>query len=279
MLAIGLALGASVLWGVGDFLGGLKSRTLPLLAVLVPSQVAGFLTIGVITLVSGQSPPSAHSAALAALSAVIGTTGIATFYRAIAVGKIGVVVPIAATSAVLPVVVGLAEGDHPSALQAAGMAITVAGAVLTSREPERQAGSGRLAAGAGLAFVSALAFGGFFVAIDAASDGGALWATMVNRMTSVTVLLVVVLALRSPLGRARPHLPVLAFIGFCDVMANVAFAVATTKGLVSLASVVGSLYPVVTVVLARSFLRERVHRVQEVGVAAALSGVVLIAAG
>ena len=85
--------------------------------------------------------------------------------------------------------------------------------------------------------------------------------------------------MRPPLRRVRRDLPVLALVGVCDVLANVAFALATTKGLVSLVSVAASLYPVMTVLLARAFLREHVHRTQEIGVAAALSGVVLIAAG
>ena len=279
MLAVALALAASMLWGVGDFLGGLKSRTLPLLGVLICSQAVGFATIAVITVVSGRHAPPARDAALAVVSALAGTAGLAAFYRAMAVGKMSVVVPIAAMSAGLPVVVGIATGDRPDAAQVAGMAIAFVGAVMASREPgEGQAGR-RTAAGAALAAASALAFGCFFLAIDVASDGGAVWASFVNRATSVTILLLVVLVVRPPLRRVRRDLPVLALVGVCDVLANVAFALATTKGLVSLVSVAASLYPVMTVLLARAFLREHVHRTQEIGVAAALSGVVLIAAG
>ena len=279
MLAILLALGSSLTWGVGDFLGGVKSRTLPLLVVLLPSQAVGFLAIGMVTLASGEPVPSLHDALLAALSAVAGVLGLAAFYRSIAVGKMSVVAPIAALSATLPVVVGVAEGDRPSALQVGGMVIALSGAVLASREPDREDGGGRLAAGALLAFGSALAFGLFFLAIDAASDGGAVWASMINRSTSVTLLLLAALVLRPPLRRAGAHWPALATIGVFDVMANVLFAAATRQGLVSLVSVASSLYPVVTVLLARTLLREDVHRIQEVGVGLALSGVVLIAAG
>jgi drug/metabolite transporter (DMT)-like permease len=279
MLAIGLALGASVMWGVGDFLGGLKSRTLPLLVVLVCSQAVGFITIAVVTAASGNPAPSGHDAVLAMLSALAGVLGLAGFYRAIAVGKMSVVVPIAATSAAVPVVVGFAEGDRPSAAQALGILLAVGGAVLASREPADDRAQSRIAAGALLSAASAAAFGVFFLAIDAASDSGAVWASFVNRATSVTVLVLLALALRPPIRSARPDLPVLAVIGVFDVMANVLFAAATTKGLVSLVSVTASLYPVITVLLARSVLHERVQRSQEAGVIAALAGVVLIAAG
>jgi drug/metabolite transporter (DMT)-like permease len=279
MAAIGLAALASVLWGVGDFLGGLKSRTLPLLVVMLCSQAAGFGTVAIVLLASGRSAPGLGDIALAGASAVSGTAGIAAFYRAIAVGKMSVVVPIAALSAAVPVVVGIATGDRPDALQIIGMAVALGGAVLASRDPGGDEREGRLAAGAALAALSALAFGGFFVLVDLASDGGAIWASFMNRATSVTLLVFVALALRPPLRRARGQLAVLAFVGVCDVMANVAFTAATTKGLVSLVSVAASLYPVFTVMLARTFLRERVQRSQEVGVAAALSGVLLIAAG
>jgi drug/metabolite transporter (DMT)-like permease len=279
MLAIGLALGASLMWGCGDFLGGLKSRVLPLLAVLLCSQAAGLVAIAVVTLVSGQAGPSGHHVAMAVLGAVCGTAGLAAFYRALAVGKMGVVVPISATAATLPVIVGIARGERPSTLQVVGMALALAGVVIASREHDEVQGRTRLAAGALLAAGSAVGFGAFFLAMDSAAKGGAVWATLVNRTTSVTLLLLAVLALRPPMRVVRPHLPVLAVVGLFDVMANLAFAAASTKGLVSLVSVGSSLYPVVTLVLARVFLRERVHRTQGLGIAAALLGVVLIAAG
>jgi drug/metabolite transporter (DMT)-like permease len=279
MLAIALALSASVLWGFGDFLGGLKSRVLPLLTVLVCSQAVGFTVIGLVAIASGKPVPPGHDIALAALSAVFGTIGLAAFYRALAVGKMSVVVPISAMSAGLPVIVGIAGGDRPSGIQVVGMAIALAGAVMASREPDVGDGGSRLAAGGLLAAGSALAFGVFFLAMDSASDGGAVWASLFNRATSVTLLIAATLIVRPPMRNVRPHLPTLALIGTFDVLANFAFAAASTKGLISLVSVASSLYPVVTVLLARTLLAERVHRIQEIGVAAALSGVVLIAAG
>jgi drug/metabolite transporter (DMT)-like permease len=280
VLGIGLALLASLMWGFGDFIGGSKSRVLPVLVVLVCSQLVGFAWIAAVAVAAHAGAPGTREIIMAALSAISGTAGLACFFRAMAVGKMSVVVPIAATAAVVPVVVGIATGDRPSALQAAGIVVALAGAIMASREPDPEGeGAGRLAAGALLAGLSALLIGGFFLFIDVASDGGSVWATLVNRATSVTLLLTAALVIRPPLRLARPHLPALALAGTLDVSANLAFAAATTKGLVSLVSVAGSLYPVITVLLARLVLRERVHRVQEAGVVTALAGVVLIAAG
>jgi uncharacterized membrane protein len=280
MLGVGLALAASVMWGFGDFIGGMKSRVLPVLAVLLCSQLVGLAWIGIVALVANDPAPGARYVAMAALSALSGTAGLAAFFRAIAVGKMSVVVPIAATSAGVPVVFGIATGDRPHALQLVGMFVALAGAVMASREPDPEGGRrGRVAGGALLAALSAALIGWFFVTIDVASDGGPVWASLVNRATSVTMIVLAALVVRPALRAARPHAPALALAGTLDVSANLAFAAATTKGLVSLVSVAGSLYPVITVLLARIVLREHVHRIQEIGVAAALGGVVLIAAG
>ena len=280
MLGIALALAASLSWGVSDFLGGLKSRTMSVLVVIGCSQIVGLASIALVALIVGKPAPSLHYVVLAMLSALCGTLGLVAFFRAMVVGKISVVVPIAAMAAAIPVVVGIARGDRPTALQALGMLVALVGAVLAAREPGSEGEeSGRMAAGVALAVVSAVAIGGFLVAIDAASEGGAVWASLVNRATSATMMVTALLVVRPSLAGVRPNAGVLALIGILDVQANLLFALATTEGLLSLVAVAGSLYPVVTVLLARIVLRERVHRVQEIGVAAALGGVVLIAAG
>jgi drug/metabolite transporter (DMT)-like permease len=278
MLGIGLALAASLCWGVGDFISGSKSRVLPVLVVLVCSQLVGLVWIGAVALIAQEPVPDTREIVLAALSAVAGTAGLACFFRAIAVGKMSLVVPIAATAAVVPVMVGIATGDRPGPLQLLGMVVTLAGAVMASREPGEEGERGSLAAGVLLAALSALFIGFFFLAIDGASDGGAVWASLVNRITSVTLLLLAAAVVRPKLATARPHVAALALAGTLDVSANLLFAAASTKGLISLVSVAGSLYPVITVLLARIVLKEQVHRIQEAGVIAALGGVVLIAA-
>jgi drug/metabolite transporter (DMT)-like permease len=279
MQGIGLALAASLCWGVGDFIGGSKSRVLPVLVVLVCSQLIGLVWIGGVALIAQEPVPGQREIVLAAASALAGTAGLVCFFRAIAIGKMSLVVPVAATAAVVPVIVGIATGDRPGPLQLVGMAVALAGAVMASREPGEEGQRGSLAAGVLLAALSALLIGFFFLAIDGASDGGAVWASLVNRITSVTILLLAAAVVRPKLTAARPHVPALAAAGTLDVSANLLFAAATTKGLISLVSVAGSLYPVITVLLARIVLKERVHRIQEAGVVAALGGVVLIAAG
>src|SRR4051812_18076796 len=232
MLGVGLALAASLAWGVGDFVAGSKTRVVPVLAVLVCSQVVGFLWIAGIGAVARPPLPDTREIVFASLSAVAGTAGLACFFRAMSIGKMSLVAPIAAMSAVVPVVVGLATGDRPSALQLAGMAIAFVGAVLASREPRSEEGGGKkLAAGGVLAGISAFCWGWFFLALDIASDGGAIWASLINRATSFAILAAAALALRPPLRSLRPHAPALAIAGTLDVSANLMFAAASTEGL------------------------------------------------
>jgi drug/metabolite transporter (DMT)-like permease len=275
--ALLLAFASSVAWGAGDFLGGLKSRSLPLLNVLVAAQLVGLLLIATYVVVRGEGPPGGELVLWAPLSGIAGAVGLAAFYRGLAVGNMGVVAPISATAAIVPLAAGVAGGDRPGDLQYAGVALALAGVVLASRE--EVGGSGRVARGAGLALLSALGFGLFFVGMDQASDEDVAWAILGNRMASVTVLVVAFAAVRPPLMVRRSDLPALAAIGTLDIAANAMFAVASTKDLVSLVSVLGSLYPITTVGLAAVVLGERPHRVAQIGVVMALSGVVLIAAG
>lgn len=282
MLAVALGLASGIAWGAADFLGGLKSRRLAVLAVLLVSQGAGLVLISALVAARGEGPPGGDFAPYAALAAVAGVVGLAAFYRGLAVGAMSVVAPISATAAVIPVTVGVATGERPSLVQGAGVALALAGVALASREEVEEAAAepgGRIAAGAGLALIAALGFGCFFLAMDAASDGDVLWAILVNRVTGVGVLVAVTLAVRPRLAVARDQLPGLAAIGVLDITANSLFAFAATEGLVSLVAVLGSLYPVTTILLARIVLRERVQRGQQAGAAAALAGVVLIGAG
>jgi drug/metabolite transporter (DMT)-like permease len=275
-MAFLLGFGSSVTWGIADFLGGLMSRRLHLLNVLVGSQVSGLVLIAAVVAVRGEGPPPGDFAIFAALSGVAGVAGLSAFYRGLAVGSMAIVAPISSTAAVVPLVIGVATGDRPSKIAWAGLALALGGVVLASRE---EMGGGRMARGAWMAMLSALGFGFFFAAMDRASDGDVLWAILVNRITGVTLLSAATLALRPPLAAGRRDLRTLALIGLLDISANVMFAVASTKGLISLVAVLGSLYPLTTIVLARVVLGERPHRLAQVGVGAALAGVVLISAG
>jgi drug/metabolite transporter (DMT)-like permease len=278
VLAAVLALGASVAWGVGDFLGGLKSRTLAPLAVLAVAQPVGLAAMVVAAAIHWEPWPG-ESAFLAAPAALLGTLGLVAFYQGMAAGSISLVAPIAATGALLPVGFGLATGERPSALQLAGIGLAVGGAVVTSYEPGAASERPRVAAGVGWALLAAVAFGGYFIPMHAASDGDFVWATLVFRLTSFSLVVAGVLVFRPRLTRSPRDLALIACIGLADTSGNVLFAAAASQGLVSVVSVLASLYPVVTVALARVYLRERVTRVQEAGAVATLTGVVMVSAG
>jgi drug/metabolite transporter (DMT)-like permease len=230
--------------------------------------------------VRGEGPPSGDFAIYAALAAVLGAAALTAFYRGLAIGAMGIVAPIAATGATIPVVVGVATGDRPSALQGVGLVLAMAGVALASREPADAAGErARVAAGVGLALIAAGGIGFFFLALDRASEADPMWATFVGRAVSSTLLAFVVLAVRPTFKMRREWVPTLVLAGVLDVGANLLFAIASTKGLVSVVSVLGSLYPVVTILMARFVLHERTHAVQAAGAALALLGVAFVSAG
>src|SRR4051794_698124 len=155
MGAIALGLAASLSWGVADFFGGIQARRMPVVAVVLGSQLAGLVLAAAIVAVRGEAPPGGDFAIYAALSSVGGIIGLTSFYKALSIGAMGVVAPLSSTAAVIPLVVGLAGGDTLNALQASGIALAITGVVLASREASDEAkGSTAVARGAGLALIS-----------------------------------------------------------------------------------------------------------------------------
>jgi drug/metabolite transporter (DMT)-like permease len=266
---------------VSDFLGGLMTRRMAVLVVLVISQSGGLALIATAVLLVGEPAPDAEFVPYAAGAGLAGICGLVAFYRGLAAGKMSVVAPISSMAVLVPVVVGIASGDRPSGLQAAGAVVGIAGIALASRESAHEAdGDSRVATGVGLALVSALGFGVFFVAMDVAADHDPLWAAFVNRGASLSLGLLAVLAFRPSFrGIGRRDLPTLLGIGALEMSANVGFAYAATEGLLSITSVLASLYPIVVVILSWLLLRERLEPLQKTGVAAALAGAALIAGG
>jgi drug/metabolite transporter (DMT)-like permease len=276
MAPIVLALSASLTWGLADFFGPLQGRVLGALRTLVYVQLGGLAGIALIVAVRGKGPEGAATL-LAIPAAISGTLGLFAYYRGIAVGAISIVAPIAGISAIVPVIVGIASGDRPSVWQLLGIACALVGVFLAAREPGRT--GTRFAAGVGLAMLAAVGFGGYFPFMHAAGNADFWWASLIFRLASTSVILVAVAAQRPALGVPGRLLPWLVLIGLGDMFGNLLFAAASASGLVSITSVLASLYPIVTVVLARIVLAEQVARTQEAGIGLTLAGVALISAG
>lgn len=275
MLAIALALGSSLVYGVSDFLGGLKTRKLALLPVLVVSQGTALVVLALIVLPLGHAPPDGRFVLYAALAGLAEVVGVAALYRGLAVGLMSIVAPVTATAPVVGVLVSLGLGEIPAPIQAAGIALAVGGVALTSCR-EVDGGSTTVASSVLIGIVAALGFGAYLVGMDAASEGDVGWALLVARLVVVSVLAAIVLARRPSLAMRRADLATVGLIGVLIVGADSTFAIASTKGLLSVVAVLSSLYPVVTIALARIVLREHVEPIQQLGIATTFCGVVAI---
>jgi drug/metabolite transporter (DMT)-like permease len=288
VLGLPLALCSSLCWGVSDFVAGMQARKVPLLRVLLISQGLGLVCVGVILAIRGTGPPAFAHVWPALAAGLAGTAALAAFYRALAVGSMSIVAPISATGVVVPVAVGIAGGDRPAAIQLAGIVAASVGVVLASREGDGERvgdGDGARATRAmtpatiGLSLIAALGFGSFFVGMRSAARVDVLWALFFARAAGVTMLVIALLMVRPARLPDRRRLLPLAVVGVLDLGANALYAVATHHGLLSEVAVASSLYPLATVILARIVLGERVRRVQEFGIVAAVAGIAMMAAG
>jgi len=282
MLAAVLALASSLSWGLSDFLGGFQSRRQPLLAVMVVSQ--GFALVMLLVAVAAGVPTEHDAAATAwaAGSGLLGMLGLTAFYRALAIGTMSIVAPLSATGAAVPVLVGVASGERPAAIQVVGIVLAMAGVVLAGREagePDAEARrTGRAAVA--LALVAAVGFGTFFVGIDQAEQSAdPVWVLLAARGPEVLLLIAIFALSRTKLPSGRAAYGALAAVGFFDLLANLMFVLAAGRGLLSVVGVLGALYPAVTVLLARAVLGERLTRTQDAGVLVTLAGVAAMAAG
>ena len=270
-----LATLSSLLWGSADFLGGHLSKRFKAFAVTGASQAIGLLTALVMILFShGWIAPNFHNYFLPGVAAgLLGFLGLISYYSGLATGQMGVVAPISSLSAVIPLVYAFSRGESPRTIQTIGMVIALIGGFCASG-PQIVRGLPLkpllFGLGAALGFGWALVF----MARGSASDPLMTMATM--RFSTVSICVVVAIVAKSHGGFTARELPILIGIGVMDFMANYFLGVATTKGLLSIAMVLGSLFPIVTSILAFSFLKERLHPVQYVGVFLAVLGVACI---
>jgi drug/metabolite transporter (DMT)-like permease len=284
MLAIGLALLSSVLWGFSDYFGGVKSRSFPVAVVLAGTYGASLAVMLIFIAARGTGPPDAEHVLAGLGAGLVGIVGLSAFYRGLAIGTMSIVAPIAATGVSVPVIVGLILGDRPGLAGSLGLALAVVGIVLASREDDESTiGPREQRRSIILAIIAGLGFGTYFVLAEIGSNEDVAWTLLLSRVSGfpVVVLVALLVVRRSGRGRApgRAALAAFAGIGLLDLGANALFNVASTMGELSSVAVASSLYPVVTVMLAALLLGERVQGVQRVGVFVALTGVVLIAAG
>jgi drug/metabolite transporter (DMT)-like permease len=272
---VALALGSSLVWGTADFLGGFYTRRAALSAVTVVSQAAGLCVLLVWLAARGFSV-SGDSFAFGLLSGVGGAIGLAAFYEALAVGTMSIVSPVTACGAVVPFSIALARGERPSAWAVGGAAVALVGAVLASASEGRASGDRRR--GALLSVVAAVSIGLFVYFLGVGGKHGDPYSALLGaRISSLSVLLLGSLALRKPVRPSRALLPAIALIGVLDVSANALYVFASRSGFLSVVGVLGSLYPIVTLLAAYVVLNERITRVQKGGVVLALVGVCVVA--
>jgi len=265
-----LALLSSLIWGLADFLGGTLSKRRKAIAVIGGSQSFGLLFVTTLALAIGAWTWDTTVWVNGTIAGAMGLFGLVAFYTALATGQMGIVAPISSLSAVVPVTIGLVQGERPGSLQVTGIVIALIGVVLASGPELNGKVDSRPVL---LAFIAAVTFGFaiYFMAI-----GGQINPTMTitsMRLTQVVMVLALVIALRNIGGLIKKDIPLLA------ASANVMFAFAASLGLLSVVAVLGSLYPVVTVLLAWWIHKERLMPVQYLGIAVTFSGVALISIG
>lgn len=270
---IALGLTAALVWGAGDFSGGIASkRTRPLHVVIVAHLFSMVLLLGVALVLREPFPPL-RAWLWGGLAGLIGPAGLVLLYQSLASGKMSVAAPVSGVvGAALPVVFAAFRQGLPSLAVLLGFALAMAAIWLVS-----EGGSAHFRlADLRLPALAGLAFGVFFIALHLAGDESVIYPLIAVRIVSITSLFLFALFLRQPVTVARETWVPVLMSGFLDTLGNAAYALAAQTGRVDIAAVLGSLYPGVTVLLAWLLLKERINRQQMVGIAAALAAIVLI---
>jgi drug/metabolite transporter (DMT)-like permease len=272
-LAAGLALTAAISWGAGDFSGGLAARRSDPFRAVLASYSVGLVLMVIAALVTAEKFTTPADLGWGALSGLFGMVGVGCLFQGFVMGRMGVVAPVSAVLAAgFPVIFEALTRGLPNELQLAGFAAALVGIWLLSR-PERLSGPPK---GLGMAVLAGLGFGGFFIALDQVGARAIFWPLAAGRAAAVTVMLAFALATRRQLSLKRGPLKLFALAGTLDMGGNLFFLLATQNGRLDVTAVLASLYPAVTAVTAWWAIKERMTRLQVLGVGVAVLAIVLI---
>ena len=277
LAAVGFGLAASLSWGASDFSGGVAARRVPIAIVMIVSYAGGLALVVALALARGEPLASAADMIIAATAGLSGAIGLTAQYRALAAGRMGIVAPVSAVlGSALPVLFAAFSEGLPGSSQIAGFALALVGVWLIARTEN----GGERHAGLSYAVIAGVGFGGFFILMDRVSVDAVFWPLAAARGMSLAAMLFYTLVVSPPRRWALPGrrgLAVILLAGTLDVGGNTFFLLAAQAGRLDVATVLSSLYPAVTAVLARALLDERLSRVQTAGVLVAVIAIPLIA--
>ena len=271
-----LGLVSALTWGAGDFAGGLMARRIPLFGVVAAAQAVGMVAALAFAILRGEPVPQGRDLVIAVMAGFCGVVGMSSLYRGLAVGRMGIVAPLTGVlAAVIPVCVGFLRDGVPHLATVIGIAVALAAVVLVTRSP----GHDDRPTGAKWGFLAGTAIGLFNVTIGSLSSAGAFGPLVIVRLVQAVVLVGLIVAWRQPWRMHRTDVAKLAGVGLLDMAGNASFIIAAQTGALAVASVLSSLYPVTTVVLAIAVLRERLTRSHVIGIALTAAAIVLISLG
>lgn len=277
LLPVVLALGAAVLWGMSDFGGGLLGRRAPILGVLIATQGVGFTTALLIGFGRGETMPAGNDLGLGLIAGCLGAVGVGCLYGGLAVGRMGIVAPVTGVlSAVTPAIVGIVIQGAPAPIVILGFGIAIVAVVIVSMVPDD--GSNQ-PTGLPYAVVGGVTLGLLGVVLSRIQLDHVFLPLAVMRVLEIVLFLSFVAVRRAAWRMPRSVAGLVLFVGVIDVLGNVAFLTAARIGELSVAAMVSSLYPVVTVILAATVVREQITRLHAAGVALALLAIGLITGG
>ncbi len=271
-----LALLSSFAWGTADFLGGILSKKRNAVAVIGGSQPFGLIAISIVALLSGQFWFSREVVTYGVIAGLIGMVALMAYYQALATGQMGIVAPIGSLGVLVPLTYGYLNGEEPTVIQNVGIAIAIIGVVLASGPEFRGDAAIKPVV---LAFISAAMFGFTVLFMARGGELNPAGTVVMMRVAQVSVMVSIALLLRTFGGLEKQDVPILALTGSLDALANVLFTTAAGLGLIAIVSVLGSLFPVATALLAWWFLKERLLPIQYVGIFVTMAGVAAITSG